>query len=134
LRSEGLTPRSRPAKGELVQIKRAINENSAAQNHSVLAEVHPATTELGARVIGNLGLRFAGLDIICKDISAPLDERNGSIGEINTQPGIHHHYLIAEPEKRVPVAELLLGEMFSAAQGVMQVSVPPMSQAPLEAA
>jgi len=134
LRSEDLTPRSRPAKGELVQIKRAINENSAAQNHNVLAEVHPATAELSARVIGNLGLRFVGLDIICRDISAPLEAQNGYISEINTQPGIHHHYLVAEPEKRVPVAELLLDEMFGAAQGVMQVSLPPKSRAPLEAA
>ncbi|MBZ0216212.1 MAG: hypothetical protein K8F25_06660, partial [Fimbriimonadaceae bacterium] len=46
---------------------------------------------------------------------------NGLIGEINTTPGIHHHYLIAEDSGKADVAERLLEYMFSAGQGVMDL-------------
>ena len=72
-----------------------------------------------ARIVKDLGVRFAGLDLICKDVSAPLSGNNGRIGEINTTPGIHHHYLVCDAANAVPVAELVLEEMFSKRQGVM---------------
>ena len=122
LKTLGLTPSSKPAPGAIVDVKSAVNENDAQQNHTVLDQVHPETVALGQRLAFDLGVRFAGLDLICRDIRAPLTRSNGCINEINTTPGIHHHYLVAEPGRRVPVAEYLLEYLFSRRQGVMHLA------------
>jgi cyanophycin synthetase len=96
LRAQGLTPQSCPEAGETVIIKRAVNQNGAADNHAVTHLVHPLTAAVCARLVTNLGVRLAGIDILARDISRPLLRENGVIGEINTTPGLHHHSLAAE--------------------------------------
>lgn len=118
---QGLSIANIPKAGEKIAVKRAVNENAHWQNHCVKDEVHPNTVALGSRVTKNLGVQFAGIDIICADISRPLAETDGRIGEINTTPGLHHHYLVAEPAKATPVAEILLDHMFLTSQGTMML-------------
>lgn len=121
LRSQGLSLRSVLAKGHKIKPKRTTNENGAQQNHNVKEDVHPNTIMLGSHLATSLGVRFAGIDVICKDILAPLTPENGRIVEINTTPGIHHHYLIAETDRIVPVADLILSHIFNTRQGVMRL-------------
>jgi cyanophycin synthetase len=102
-------------------LKRAVNENRAEQNHNVTAQVHPETVELGRRLASDLGVEFAGLDVLCKDISAPLTRANGWMNEVNTTPGVHHHYLIANPAVGTPVAEKVLEYIFSTGRGAMML-------------
>lgn len=122
LTNRGLSLPNVPKAGEQVIVKRAVNENSHLQNHCVKDEVHPDTIALGSRIAKHLGVQLAGIDIICTDISKPLAETGGRIGEINTTPGLHHHYLLAEPQKGSPVAEILLDYMFSTGEGTMRLS------------
>jgi len=122
LERQGMTPRSILADGRSIQLKRAVNENRAEQNHNVTEQVHPETVELGRRLASDLGVEFAGLDVLCKDISAPLTRANGWMNEINTTPGVHHHYLIANPEVGTPVAEKVLEYIFSTGRGAMMLS------------
>jgi cyanophycin synthetase len=121
LEAHGLSPRSRPAMGDTVVVKRAVNQNCARENHNVRELVHPQLIEDGGRLVTALGVRLAGVDLICSDITVPLSQSGGCFNEVNTTPGIHHHYLIAQPEKGVPVAELLLEHLFTTRQGVMTV-------------
>jgi cyanophycin synthetase len=121
LRAQGLSPRAVPKPGERVTVKTAVNENSADGNHTVMDQVHPETVALGARLVQDLGVRFAGLDLICRDIRAPLTRANGCFNEVNTTPGVHHHYLVADPSRRAPVAEYVLEYMFRKHIGVMQL-------------
>ena len=121
LAEQGLSVWHRPAAGERVRVKRAVNENSSRENHTVRDQVHPDIIAEGARLARDLGVRFAGIDLLCTDISVPLAGSGGVFNEINTTPGIHHHYLLANPEAGVPVAELLLEHLFSKRQGVMVV-------------
>lgn len=116
-----LRPGYKPKEGERVELKRAINENSLEKNYTVRNEVHPETIATGADLVRDLGIKFAGLDVICDDISKPLSESNGVIGEINTTPGLHHHYLIKDKSAVVRVAELVLDHMFAEQQGVMRL-------------
>lgn len=116
----GLAPGSRLEKGRVIEVKRAVNENCASRNHVVTDRVHPSTVALGRRLTTDLGIRFAGVDLLCRDISAPLDAANGCVNEINTTPGIHHHYLVSEPARATPVAELALQRLFETRQGVMR--------------
>ncbi len=119
LRSQNLSLASRLEQGRTIVVKHAVNENSSRGNHTVTNQAHPDTAALGSWLIKDLGLHPAGMDIICKDISAPLTRSNACMGEINIPPGINHHYLIASPDKGVPVAELILEYLFTSRQGVM---------------
>lgn len=119
LRALNLRPSSRLAAGQTVEIKQAVNENCALRNHAVAAQVHPDTVALGSVIARDLGVRFAGLDVLCQDIAAPLTAENGCVNEINTTPGIHHHYLISDPAEAVPVAERVLSHLFRTRQGIM---------------
>ena len=120
LASHGLSPSNVPAAGEVIVVKRAVNENSAAENHIVRDEVHPATAALGARLVQNLGVRLAGLDVLCQNISQPLTRANGLIGEVNTTPGLHHHVLVSNPNSVAGVGALLLSHMFETRSGVIR--------------
>lgn len=121
LQAQGLAPASCPGAGEVIVLKKVVNENGAAQNHNVLGEVHPKIRQLGEALMRDLGVRFAGLDLIAPSISAPLEDSGGTIGEINVNPGLHHHYLISDPSMRVPVATKVLEHLFNKAQGVIRL-------------
>ncbi len=124
LKTLGLKPSSRLAEGRVIDVKRAVNENCAARNRRVGASVHPDTIELGRRIVTELGVQFAGLDLLCRDISVPLDGGNGYINEVNTTPGIHHHYLVSEPRTAAPVAapvaSVVLDHLFAKKLGVVR--------------
>lgn len=125
LEALGLSPNSTLDSARTIAVKGAVNENCAGENHGVKDRVHPRTVALGARMARDLGVRFAGVDVICKDISRPLSADNGRINEVNTTPGIHHHYLVAEPDRAVPVAELLLEHIFANRDAVMMLGAAP---------
>ncbi len=117
----GLRPGSRLKAGQVIALKRAVNENCSLKNFSVRDMVHPETVQAGENLVRDFGVKFAGLDVICKDISKPLEGSNGTFGEVNTTPGIHHHYLVNDASAGVPVAELVLDYMFKEKQGVMHL-------------
>ncbi len=117
----GLSPSSQPEKGAKILLKRAVNENSSLQNHNVREFVHPSTIAMAADLVNNLGVELAGIDVLCHDISEPLGAKNGLISEINTTPGLHHHYLIAKPETGTRVAQVLLEHMFKTKKGTLDI-------------
>ena len=119
LAAQGLTGRSVPDAGQTVIVKRAANENSAAENVVVTADVHPTTIATCARLAVNLGVRLAGIDIIARDIAKPLGPGNGLIGEINTTPGLHHHDLTSSPRSEPSVAARIVNHMFETGSGVI---------------
>lgn len=112
LAAQGLSPRSVPARDEAVIVKRACNENSRSENHVVRNDVHPATAAACSRLVRQLGVSFAGVDIIARDIARPLTPENGLIGEINTTPGLHHHQLVANPQDGPSVAAIVTEHLF----------------------
>ena len=108
LARQNLTLSTQPAIGKSVQVKTAVNENAAEQNHNVRTLVHPDIVAVGAELLIDLGVRFAGIDIMTDNIEAPLNKAQTYFNEINVDPGLHHHYLIAEPDQGLPIAKLLL--------------------------
>jgi cyanophycin synthetase len=104
--------------GLTIAVKQAVNQNAAPQNHIVTGQVHPKTAALGGRVVTDLGVRLAGLDIISPDIAQPLEANGGCVGEINTTPGLHHHHLVAEARRGPAIAEILLEHLFATRAGV----------------
>jgi len=119
LAAQGLSWRSVPPAGETVIVKRACNENTAAENIVVQDRVHPATVAKCSALARNLGVRLAGIDVIARDIAKPLAGSNGMIGEINTTPGLHHHDLVSAPRSGSSVAAAILEHMFETGAGLI---------------
>lgn len=86
LRRQGMTADSVPQAGQKVLIQ--PNGNVAID---VTDDVHPSVAHavlLAARVVG---LDIAGIDLVAKDITRPLEEQRGAIIEVNASPGLLAH-------------------------------------------
>jgi cyanophycin synthetase len=68
-----------------------------------------ATASLAARIVG---LDIAGVDLVCEDISRPLDEQRGAIVEVNAGPGLLMHLKPANGQPR-PVGRAIVDELVS---------------------
>ena len=108
LAEQSLNLSSVPADGQSVIIKRVINQNSAEDNHRVFDQVHFSFVELCKKMAVGMGIQFAGIDIIAPDISRPAEDQSFLVNEINTSPGIHHHYLVSKTSVERDVAEIVM--------------------------
>jgi D-alanine-D-alanine ligase-like ATP-grasp enzyme len=113
LKSQKLTLHDVLDKGRMVSVKRAVNQNSSEDNESVKKHIHPSFIEMGAHAADLLKIKLAGIDIISDDITKPLSQSSTVINEINTTPGLHHHYLISNKSEIAPVAGLLLKHLLN---------------------
>lgn len=86
LKRQGMDAMSVPAKDQKVLIQ--INGNVAID---VTDEVHPENARLVALATRIVGLDIAGIDLVCEDISRPLQEQRGAIIEVNASPGLLSH-------------------------------------------
>jgi cyanophycin synthetase len=112
LASQGLSLRSRPSAGQAVELKRVINDNCADGNESANGYLCGAILDTTRRAAAVLGLRLAGVDVICQDPLVPLEQSGGAIIDVNATPGFYYHY------RRVgtsfPVADHVLQRFFAA--------------------
>ena len=86
LQRQGLTPDSVPSEGQKVLIQ--VNGNVA---DDVTDLVHPDVAHAAALAARIVGLDIAGIDLVCEDISRPLEEQRGAIIEVNASPGLLAH-------------------------------------------
>jgi len=108
IQRQGLEPTSVPAKDRVVVVQR--NGNLSID---VTEIVHPdvaAVATLAARVVG---LDIAGIDIVTRDISRPLEEMQGAIIEVNAGPGLLMHVKPAVGQPR-PVGKAVVNHLFAA--------------------
>lgn len=55
-----------------------------------------------------IGTQLAGVDMITMDPTRPLKDSGGKVGELNTTPGLHHHYdLIGSAPDDKPAVKVL---------------------------
>jgi cyanophycin synthetase len=106
LKSQGFTGDSIPAKDQDVLIQR--NGNVA---FDVTELVHPSVARkvvLAAKVVG---LDIAGVDLVAKDISKPLEEQGAAIVEVNAGPGLLMHIKPAKGNPQ-PVGQAIINHLF----------------------
>ncbi len=90
-----------PATAETRELRTVYDETvTAACAPELVAEL--------SGVLRRLGSEFAGIDLIANDLGRPLGASGGTFLEINTTPGIHHHYITPEDFAPTPVAKLVL--------------------------
>lgn len=111
LREQGLFPTSIPAAGRKVFIRRNANLSTGGTAVDVTDFVHPETAARAIEAAQVVGLEIAGVDIVCPDISRPLEDQNGVIVEINAAPGLRMHLSPSSGQSR-PVGEAIIDMMF----------------------
>ncbi|MBM4361271.1 MAG: acetate--CoA ligase family protein [Deltaproteobacteria bacterium] len=107
LRAQGFTPDAIPPAGERVAIH--LNGDLTVD---VTDELHPEVAhhaELTARVVG---LDVAGIDLMARTLSRPLEAQGGAIVEVNASPGLAPHLNPLRGRPR-PVGEAIAALLFA---------------------
>ncbi|MBA2240014.1 MAG: hypothetical protein H0W09_02020 [Solirubrobacterales bacterium] len=108
LQRQGLRLSSVPARDTSVVLKQVVNQNAAAENetvHESLADELVAEVVAAARTVG---IRLAGVDIVTSELGSSLARAGGVVLEVNADPGIHHHYAVADRSGATRVAVPIL--------------------------
>jgi len=107
LKSNALSLKSVPKLNQTIVVKYVVNQNAAEQNVDITDQVHPDIIATAIEASRRLGLGLAGIDVLTTDISIPLAKSGGVINEINSNPGLHHHYLVSKA-KDINIAENII--------------------------
>ncbi len=107
LERQGLSGESVPAAGREVLIQRNANHAFDCTD-----EVHPDTARIASLAARVVGLDIAGIDLVCQDISRPLDEQGGAIVEVNAGPSLLMHIKPGVGKPR-PVGQAIVDNLFA---------------------
>jgi cyanophycin synthetase len=91
LSDQGLTPDSIPEKGRRVVLRNNANLSTGGAATDVTDDVHPEVAAHAIDAAGMIGLHVCGVDIVCENITRPLEEQNGGVVEVNAAPGLRMH-------------------------------------------
>lgn len=91
LSAAGMTLKSIPQREQAVVLKTVINENRASEN-KLVEHISPEILATCRDCVHLLGIQLAGVDIITSDPSVSLSESGGVVLEVNTTPGLYHHF------------------------------------------
>ena len=103
---QGFNPESILPAGREVLVIRTGNHTC-----DITELVHPSVAETASLAARVVGLDIAGVDLVCEDISKPLDEQRGAIVEVNAGPGLLMHIKPANGEAR-PVGKAIVEHLF----------------------
>ena len=98
LAKQGVDPDAVPADGQVVLLRENANLSTGGSAIDLTEIIHPANATLCVRAAKKIGLDVAGIDVVCEDISQPLDQQGGAIIEVNAAPGIRMHQHPSEGE------------------------------------
>lgn len=107
LARQGVTPESVPEAGRQILVQR-----TGVMTQDITDQVHPDVAEIAALAARVVGLDIAGIDLVARDISQPLDEQGGAVVEVNAGPGLLMHLKPAQGEPR-PVGDAIVDHLFS---------------------
>ena len=103
---QGFQPDSVPPAGREVLVIRTGNHTC-----DITELVHPSIAEVASLAARVVGLDIAGVDLVCEDISLPLEQQRGAIVEVNAGPGLLMHIKPANGEAR-PVGRSIVEHLF----------------------
>lgn len=115
LQNQGHPPESIPLDGERVMVARFANWAI-----DITDDVHPSVRDHVITAAKVAGLDICGVDVVCEDISKPLEAQGGTIVEINASPGLLMHLKPAIGKVR-PVGEAIVNMLFPEGDGRIPV-------------
>lgn len=111
LRQQGLAWLSVPEHGQIVRLRQNCNLSTGGVATDVTDYVHPGNARLAELASRVVGLDIAGVDVVCQDISRPLQEQGGAVIEVNASPGLRMHVFPAQGQSR-PVADAIVEMLY----------------------
>ncbi len=115
LATQQFTSESIPGQGLRVVLRNNANLSTGGTATDVTDEVHPEVAARAIEAAQTVGLDICGADIICSNISEPLEAQNGGIVEVNAAPGLRMH-LSPSSGKGRPVGEAVVSLLFAAGE------------------
>jgi cyanophycin synthetase len=112
LNQQQLAADSIPQAGVRIDLRREPFLTCGGETHEVLDRVHVDTLEMVLDAVRVVGLDIAGVDMIARDISVPLNSQDGGLLELNAQPAICLH-LAPFNDKPRPVGEAIIRTLFN---------------------
>jgi cyanophycin synthetase len=91
LREQRLAPDMVPPRGMRVILRNNANLSTGGSATDVTDEVHRDVAAKAVAAAQMVGLDVCGVDIVCQNISTPLEEQQGGIVEVNAAPGLRMH-------------------------------------------
>jgi cyanophycin synthetase len=110
LATQGLIAESVPSAGQRVFLRNNANLSTGGTATDVTDEVHPELAERVVAAAKMIGLDICGVDIVCQNVSRPL-EGQGAVIEINAAPGLRMHLQPSFGTGR-DVGEAIIANMF----------------------
>lgn len=90
------------SKGAAARLLDNANLSSGGEAVDVTRRIHPTFKKLAARATADMGLRFAGVDIMADgDITKPARQGRWTILEINDGPGLDHYATFGPAQKKL---------------------------------
>lgn len=86
--------------GERCCLKATANLSTGGTAIDRTDEVHPDNILLFERAARIIGLDIAGIDVVAKNISEPIEKTGGAIIEVNAAPGFRMHLLPSIGQRR----------------------------------
>lgn len=114
LEAQGLSSNSVIGEGSEILVKgfdKSLDTNAEVRtvyNESVTDLICKRISEQAIRAARIINSQFAGVDIITLDSTVPLEDSGGIINEINTTPGLQHHYNLFNNEDTISPAVTVL--------------------------
>ncbi|MXS84402.1 cyanophycin synthetase [Nitrosomonas sp. HPC101] len=112
LASQGLNAMSIPQEGRQVILRNNANLSTGGTATDVTDAVHPAIADCAVMAAQMAGIDICGIDVICNNISHPLEEQGGAIIEINAAPGLRMHLQPSYGKPRA-VGEAIINHLFA---------------------
>ncbi|HLT27315.1 MAG TPA: cyanophycin synthetase, partial [Zeimonas sp.] len=109
----GLSPASVPAPGVRVVLRHNANLSTGGTATDVTDDVHREIAARAVEAARTVGLDICGVDIVCENVSRPLEEQGGAIVEVNAAPGLRMHLAPSYGKGRA-IGEAVMSAMFDA--------------------
>ncbi len=97
--------------GDVLEILGTSNLSAGGESVELTAVAHESFKQLARDAAQTLRLRVCAVDIMCEDITQPVESQPAGIIEMNVLPGIRMHHFPSEGEP-VDVAGAILDEVF----------------------
>lgn len=115
LRAQQLRLTSVPPAGLRLRVKHSNGDGGRCDTHSVPpSAVSAEVVDDATRAVATTGLRLAGVDVVTPDLGRALAAAGGAIVDVNAPPGLHYHYLTANPAEASHVATAILRRLLEA--------------------
>ncbi len=112
LEAQGLAPESIPALGQRVVLRNNANLSTGGTATDVTDTIHPEVAARAVDAAQMIGLHICGVDMVCENVLAPLEEQHGGIVEVNAAPGLRMHLSPSFGRGR-PVGQAVMDTLFA---------------------